>query len=283
MLDPFLANLPAPTVVDALSVESILNTTEVDLIARFPAIAPVLSLESSATKKILEAVSYREMLLRARANDASRANLLAFASGADLDHVGAGSYPPVARMTGETDDRFRSRILLAAASRNVGSVYRYQYEALTADLNIKSAIAYRIGRSPIVYLALLSNSSDGVATASQIAAVKAILDRPENRLVNGAVVVRSAVTTVTNVVAAITVTPGTPSTITTAAEAALRAAWTAEGGLGRDLTLEWIKARLMIPGVYSVALTSPVSTIIKPPYEAASIGTAVITIAGENI
>lgn len=282
MTDPFLSGLPAPTVIEEVDFETILTAMKADLVARFPSIEPILQLESSAALKTLEAADYRETVLRARINDAARANLLAYATGTDLDHVGAGSSPPVARMYQETDDRFRTRILYAAKARNLGSYFRYPLIAMSADVNIADAVAYREGRSPIVYVALLSNTTTGVASAEMIAAAEAEFDKPENRMVNGDVVVRSAVTAVTNVTAALTLVSGTPTSILSTAEAALRAAWKTEGGLGRDLTVDWIKSRLQIPGVYRVAVSSPSADVIKPPYEAASLGTVTLTVAGEN-
>lgn len=282
MTDPFLSGLPAPTVIQEILFETILTEMKTDLIARFPDIEPILQLESSAALKVMQVAAYRETLLRSRINDAARANLLAYATGSDLDHVGANASPSVARMYQEDDDRFRTRILYAARARNLGSFYRYPLVAMSADVNIKDAIAYRLGRSPVVYVAILSNSGTGAASQAMIDAVVAEFAKSENRMVNGEVVVRSAVTSVVNIVAALTFLPGQPTAILTNAETALRAAWSVEGGLGRDMTLDWIKARLQVPGIYSVSVASPSSDVIKPPYEAASIGTVTLTIAGEN-
>jgi phage-related baseplate assembly protein len=231
----------------------------------------------------MQVAAYREMLLRSRINFAARANLLAYATGSDLDHVGANASPPVLRMYQEDDERFRARILDAVSARNTGSLARYRYVAMSADIRVANAIAYRDGRSPTVYVALLSTNIDGSADATLIATVQAAFERPENRMVNGAVVVRSAVTAVVNIVAALTMVPGIPAAVVASAEKALRGAWAAEGGLGRDLTRDWIRARLQVPGVYSVDVSQPAADIIKPPYEAASLGTVTLTLAGENI
>lgn len=280
--NPFLAGLPAPAVVEEVDYEVILAQLEADLIALFPAIAPILALESSATKKNLEAVSYREMLVRTRINDAARANLLKFASGDDLDHVGANSQPAVARMLGEDDERFRVRILLAGMARNTGSFERYKLIAMNASIDVRDALSYRVGRDPTINVAVLAAGPTGIAPGSLLATVREAMDLPGNRMVNGPVVVRSAVTAVVNITASLVLTQGTPTTALVNAEAVLRAAWEAEGGLGRDLTRDWIKARLMIAGVYSCAVSAPASDCIMPPYEAASIGAVTLSVAGEN-
>jgi len=282
MVDPFLSGLPDPTVIEEVSFENILAAMKADIIGRHPEIEPVLSLESSTTVKVMQVAAYRETVIRSRINDAARANLLAFAEDSDLDHVGAGMSPPVARLFGEEDDRFRSRILDAVRARNAGSVNRYRLVAMSADLHVANAIAYRDGRSPTVYVAILSDALDGSASSGLIGTVQAAFDLPENRMVNGQVVVLSAVTSVVNVVAQITTVPGMPAALLASAEKALRDAWASEGGLGRDLTRDWIKARLQIPGIYSVVVSQPVADIIKPPYEAASLGTVTLTEAGEN-
>ncbi len=282
MADPFLSGLPDPTVIEEISFEAILASMKSNLVARFPSIEPVLELESSAAVKVMQVAAYREMLIRSRINFAARANLLAYATGTDLDHVGAGASPPVERMYQESDDRFRIRIFDAARARNTGSFSRYRYVAMSADIRVANAQGYRVGRSPIVYVAILSTNTDGTADNALIDTVQAAFDLPENRMPNGEVMVLSAVTTVVNVTAALTIVPGMPSTLRANAEKSLRDAWAAEGGLGRDLTRDWIKARLQVPGVYSVSVPQPVADIIKPPYEAASLGTVTLTIAGEN-
>lgn len=282
MVDPFLENLPTPGVIEPLDFESILSAMQNDLIARFPDIAPILALESSVANKIMQVCAYRELLLRARTNEAARANLLAYAAGPDLDHVGANSSPSVARMPGEDDERYRRRILLSTKARNVGSEERYELTAFDADIRVKDAIAYRSARDPRVTVAILSTEAGGVATEGLLNNIRAAFALPGNRLVNGEVIVRSAVTSVVNIVASLTLVPGTPPTIVSAAASNLLAAWALEGGLGRDLTRDWIKARLQMPGVYGVTITTPAADVVKPDFEAVSIGTVTLSVAGEN-
>jgi phage-related baseplate assembly protein len=277
-----LASLPEPTVIEEVSLEAIITSMRDDLVARFPSIAAVIDLESEPARKLIEVFAYRETLLRARTNDAARARLLAFATGADLDQLGGSFTPAVVRMLGEDDERFRLRILLSGMARNVGSTERYRLAALDADLTVKDAIAYRLGRDPTVYVAILSTAADGVADPALLALVQEQLDLPSNRLVNSPAIARSAVQTVTTVIAALTVKPGVAGTIADTAVANLEAAFASEIGLGQDLTRDWIKSRLMVPGVYAVDLVSPAADVIVPPYEAPSIGSISVSIEGTN-
>ena len=88
-MTPALDALPPPGVVETLDFERILDAHRADLLARHPEAAEVLALESEPLNKLLEAHAYRELLYRARVNDAARAHLIAFAQGSDLDHKGA--------------------------------------------------------------------------------------------------------------------------------------------------------------------------------------------------
>lgn len=82
-----LSQLPPPEVVEGLSFETILAEMTADLKARDPAFDALV--ESDPAMKILEVAAYRELLLRQRVNDAARGVMLAYAAGADLDHLGA--------------------------------------------------------------------------------------------------------------------------------------------------------------------------------------------------
>jgi phage-related baseplate assembly protein len=83
-------------------------------------------LETDPIQITEEAEAYREMLVRARINDAALANLLAFAGGADLDHLAA--FYDVDRLEGEGDEPFRDRIVLEIKGRSPGGG-AYWYEA----------------------------------------------------------------------------------------------------------------------------------------------------------
>lgn len=137
-----LATLPAPQIIEPLDFEQILADLKADILARAPELAEVLALESDPIVKLLEACAYRELLYRARVNDAARAHLLAFATGGDLDHL-AAQYG-VTRQDGEADDRLRTRLQLRiAALAGQGTREHYEFHALTASPLVRSVRADR--------------------------------------------------------------------------------------------------------------------------------------------
>ena len=77
-----LTAIDPPDLVDTLDFEDIYQ----DLVEHYKGIYPDWSaaLESDPVVKLLELSSYREVRFRARVNDAARAVMLAFATGADL-------------------------------------------------------------------------------------------------------------------------------------------------------------------------------------------------------
>jgi phage-related baseplate assembly protein len=133
-----LANILAPTLVEALDYEAILAAKLARLEVVMPGYAP---LESDPAYKLLEIFAYDELLLRQRVNDAARGVMLAFAVGSDLEQIGARY--DVARLPGESDSRLRMRIqqgyhLLAAA----GPANAYKQHALGVSNDIIDVSVY---------------------------------------------------------------------------------------------------------------------------------------------
>ena len=107
------ARLPPPKVIEEIDFEVLLAAYKAQVLAKKPELAAALALEQSPTNVILEAEAYGEMIVRERINAAARASMLPFATGSDLDVIGARFNVP--RMTGELDLRF------AFASRSPSS------------------------------------------------------------------------------------------------------------------------------------------------------------------
>jgi phage-related baseplate assembly protein len=276
-----LSVLGTPEVIETVDYEAILTLMRNDLVARFPTIEGVIDLESEPARKLMEVFAYREIVWRARVNDAARANLLAFAAKNDLEHLAA--FYDVMRIGGETDSHLRERVVLAIMGRSTGGTApRYRYVALSTDARVADAVVWREGTSPLVRCAIYSSDNNGVPDASLLAAVTAALNDEAVRMVNDTIQVTAAVQTVQNIVAAITLLPNTSATIITELEASLRADWLAERGLGFNMTRAWLTAKLMRAGVYSVNITTPAADVVADPSEAIAIGTVTLTVAGRD-
>ena len=82
-----LSKLPAPDVIEKLDYETLLTDYINDFKARNPNYATLL--ESDPAIILMQVISYRELLLRSRINEAAKANMLAYATGSDLDNLAA--------------------------------------------------------------------------------------------------------------------------------------------------------------------------------------------------
>jgi phage-related baseplate assembly protein len=276
-----LSVLAKPDVIETVDYEALVTLMRDDLVARFPAIVGVVDLESEPARKLIEVFAYREMMLRARVNDAARANLLAFAINADLDHLAA--FYDVTRLPGEDDARLRARTILAIRGRSTGGTEpRYRFVAMSANVRVADAVVWREGTSPLVRCAIFATDNNGVPDPAMLQEVEEHLTAADVRMVNDTILVTAAVQKVQNITATLTLLPNASASILSDIEAALRAEWLAERGLGFDMTLSWLTARLMRAGVYKVAISTPSADVIAAPSEAIAIGTVTLTVAGRN-
>jgi phage-related baseplate assembly protein len=279
-----LATFPPPEAIEKLDFEAILAEIMADAQARFDAAGiayDVGALETDPVKIVAEAAAYRELLLRARINDAVRANLLALARGANLDHLAA--FYDAARMPDEPDDRFRLRTQLIIQGRSTGGTEpRYRAVALGASLRVADAAVSRVGTSPLIQVAVVAADNNGVADAGLLALVAAAVQAPAVRMVNDTIQVIAAVTDTIDVSARIWLLPDASGSLVEALVPALRADWAAEGGLGFDLTREWLLSRLMKTGVQRVEIVTPAANIVVPPGRAVALGTIDLTLMGRD-
>src|SRR5829696_5002860 len=107
-----LAALPRPEIIETQDYEAILAARKADAVARAPAYGidfDVGNLETDPVVILLEESTFREVLLRARGNDIARARYLYYAHGSEVDHLGA--FYDVTRMFGESDERYKVRII----------------------------------------------------------------------------------------------------------------------------------------------------------------------------
>lgn len=172
-----LARLPAPDVVETIDYEAVLASLKTDLEERAPELAPVLQLESEPLVRLLEVAAWREMVLRQRVNDAARAVMLPWATGADLDNL-AARYD-LARLPGEDDERFRRRVLIGYhALSAAGSRQSWMLRALSVSTDIRQVDVWadRPGRVKVCLLARVAAQAAAM-TEAQAAIGEALFGR----------------------------------------------------------------------------------------------------------
>lgn len=238
-------------------------------------------LETDPVLILLEVASYIELHLRARINDAAKANLLLFARGADLDHLAA--FYDVTRLDNEGDEALRSRTVLSIQARSPGgSSYWYAAAAHRADVRIKSVSVYREKFWPIIHIAVLSNDDDGIPDQAMLDAVSAEVMRDDVRLLNDTIIVEAAVTSGIPIEADVWLLPTAPTEVIDQLPSVLRAAWDSESGIGFDLEQSWIRARLHVPGVKKVEVINPSDSVVVSGSDAVAIGNIKINYRGRD-
>ncbi|SFR79789.1 baseplate assembly protein [Sphingomonas jatrophae] len=285
-----LSRLPAPTIVEQLSFEQILTAMRQQLHELLPEFDAFL--ESDPAIKILEVVAYRELLIRADCNDAGRGNMLAFATGANLDNLGAlfgvsrlliaeGDAQQGIDPTYESDTALRRRITLAPEGYSVaGPEGAYLFHALSADPDVLDATATSPAPGEVL-VTVLSRTGSGAADAELVAAVDAYLSADTRRPLTDAVTVQSAEIVTYSVDAAITVFDGPDAAIVLAeAQAQLEDYCARSHRLGYDVTRSGIFAALHVEGVQNVALTAPAADIVVSGEQAAWRTALTLTIVG---
>lgn len=267
-----LSRLPAPSVIETLSYETVLAELVASLQAIFPEFDALLP--SDPAMLLLRVFAYRELRLRGRINDAARAVMPAYAVGADLDNLAAlmsvtrltiDAGDPAAGIdpTYESDADLRRRLVLAPEGYSVaGPEGAYIFHAISSSGDVLDASA--ISPSPgEVLVTVLSRTGDGTASAELIALVAGHVSDETRRPLTDAVTVQGAKIVPWALVAAITTFAGPDGSIVIA-EAIRRAREYVERQhrLGLDITRSGIFAALHCEGVQNVVLTSPAADII---------------------
>ena len=277
-----LSLLPAPEAIETLSFEAILAEMKSDFVARWPDAAGTIDLESDPAIKLLEVAAYRELVLRARINDAARAVMLAHAGGADLEHLAA--LLGVARLTEESDARLRFRTQLALEGfSTAGPEGAYVFHALSTSAEV--ADVHVDSPSPgEVRVTILAAAGDGTASPELIAAVEATLTAEDVRPLTDHVTVASAEIVPYVIAAVIHCYPGPSSEpVFAAAQAKLTAYIAEQRRLGRDITLSGIYAALHQPGVQRIDLTWPTASVVIGPRQAGHCAGLDITLGATDV
>ena len=270
-----LSTVAAPSVVEPLDYLTILNAMVTDLQARDSSFTALV--ESDPAWKILEVCAYREFLLRQRVNDASRAVMLAYATGTDLENLGAifgttrktliaadGTTLPPTPAVMEADSDFRYRITLALEGLSTaGPEGSYLYHSLKSPNVIDASIVGPPTVSPgNVLVTLLGPIGSGSVTTSVITEVAGILNADDVRPLTDAVTVQSATISNYTVSATIYTFSGPDSAVVLAqASASVQAFADSHHKIGYDIPLSGLYAALHVPGVQKVVLSSPSADI----------------------
>lgn len=274
--------LPAPDIVETLDYETILAARKAALIAITPAadqaaIAATLAIESEPLTLLLQESAYREMILRARINDAARARLVAYATGADLDQLAA--FYGLTRLPGETDTRFRTRLQLRiAALAGNGTAEAYRLTALSASLSVVDAAVVSPAAGAVNVAIWVAAGADSAAV---LKAVAAALNADDTRLLGITVTASLAVAKPLNISARIWREPSAPVDLCATLTSTLPATIAAYSQLGRDLAVSWVAARLHVDGVSRVTLLTPADNITVGATEYITAGS--ITLVDEGV
>lgn len=286
------SRLPPPQVVEELDYEALLKIYHEVVLAKNPKLERALKLEQSGANIILQAEAYGEMIMRARVNAAARAVMLPFATGADLDNLGAlfglardivpgdPDAQPVIEDAPESDERFRRRIQMAPESfATAGSEGAYIYHALTAHAGLRDASALKVDNLGGVKITIMNAGADPLPTQEQRDAVYNKLHQRNIKPLTDVVSVAAVTVKEVNLNAELILYPGPDAALVLAdVQASLTALRGRVALLGRDLTIAAVYSTLMREGVQSVNLISPTVDVPAELDECVLIKTATISV-----
>jgi phage-related baseplate assembly protein len=263
-----LNDIQKPQIIEELSFEDILlrmKETLLSLDNEFTAY-----LESDPVIKLMEVAAYRELLLRQRINQAAKANLLAFATGTDLDNLAV--FYGIERKENESDDELRNRTQMKIVGwSSSGSRESYKYHAVNADSRVKEANA----DSPepgFVRISILSKENGGVVSDDLLEKVKSYMLREDIRMLTDTVEVVACNMIEVNVKAKIILMSSTPPEILNTIKAAFMVNFSKIAGLGVSISRAWIISNLFLNGVKDVALITPTEDVLVTEIECAKLG-----------
>lgn len=280
-----LSQLPAPVAVETLSYEDELSAMKADLVAmtapdQQESMIKTLSLESEPLTKLLQVFAYRMILVRQEFNDRSKALLIAYAAGADLDHIGVTYYstqrrvliaaddttdPPTEAVL-ESDASYKSRLLLAQDGYSTaGAVKAYQFHAKGADPGILDVKPENAGGGR-VRVTVLYAAGDGTVPPAVIDAVSQALNGETTRPMNDTVQVVPAEIG-RYVVRARALSPGGPTSDLLVAEAVAGCRRFVEKKrlIGEGIELDQLKRSIWAEQLVDVELLEPAQDMTATP------------------
>lgn len=220
---------------------------------------------SDPAYRVTLANTYREVLLRQDANEQALGLTLAYATCAELDHIGATYYQhpdgsPVVRLTGESNDDYRARLQKSPEGLSVaGPDGAYEYHARSAHPDVKG-VAVDSPAPVEVVLSILSHSGSGEPPQSVLDAVMGYIE-PFRPMTDRVTVVGASVQTY-SVTASLFVKSGPdPDLVRETAQARLQAYVNAQHRLQGRVVESGVHAALTLEGVEEVQLANWVDVI----------------------
>lgn len=291
-----LDRLPAPQIIEQPDFETIFAARKARLIELAPHLAPALELESEPLVKLLQEDSYRELILRAAVQDAGSGNLLAFASGAVLDHLAAfygverlviqeadaSVSPPIEELL-EDDARLRARVQLAPEGfTTAGSIGSYTFWALSASAEVKDVAILETATAGQVRVVVLSTEGDGMPDAALLALVDEATD-PRRPLTDEVMVEAANVHNYTVEAELILYDGPDAELVRQASVAAVQAFVDDHHRLGHDITIAGLHAALYREGVQDIHITAPAATLEIGSDTAAHCTQITVTVGGRDV
>lgn len=304
-----LQGLPPPNLIAPIDPEAELIEIRAEFAAKFPANHPIhaaLVLESEPVNKILEVLAYRYSLKVSEINRTARSLMLAYATNADLDHIGVTYYRverkvlqaedlttnPVTPEILEDDSDYRDRLALSVeAETKAGSAGAYLFHALSASPQVFNATVHSPAPTEVdVYLSgqidgdVLEQATktvgvDQVAIDDVTRALTADDVRPMTDLVR----VHSATAKAYEINAVIYIKAGiSPQLILAQGLADLRAYLRTEFKPGRRIATSRIIGALDVNGVSRIELISPATDVLVDVSQVAHCTSYDITAVSSN-
>lgn len=302
-----MSKVPVPDIIEAPDFEQKLDELKALLLSLDPAYAQIMQLESEPIVKLLQIAAYRELHLIGRINDATRANILASATGNDLvaqasrynieplivQQPDPDTDPPTPLIM-ESDAALRRRVQMAFDGLNTaGSIDSYIYHALGSDGLVRDADAFSPQPAEIT-LTILSYAGSGAASQSLIESVRKYFGLTPDGLSQSAkpskvrpqgdrLTVQSAQIISYEIKAKIIVLSGpTQGAVLSSSRKAADDYAGQQHRLGSGVTISGIHRALHQPGVKNVVIQSPAADIPVDRTQAAYCTRVVLELIAEN-
>ncbi|USU08901.1 baseplate J/gp47 family protein [Sphingomonadaceae bacterium OTU29MARTA1] len=274
-----LSRLAPPTIVEQVDYETILAR----LVAKVRELLPSFdaTVDSDPAVKVLQVAAYEQLLRRQDFNERLVNRLVAYATGATLDHIGASiglarllvqPADPNAGVAAiyQDDDSFRQRIVLGPegfAAAGPELAYVKHAKDASGDVLDASATSPEPGE---VLITILSRTGDGTPSIALLDAVRAIVTDKAVRPLGDLVTVAAASQRQFALTARIFTFAGPDAGLILAtARAKLDAYLAASRLLGRDITMSGLYAAMTVEGVQRVEIMAPVADVVCDLTEAA--------------